>query len=831
MSATHLLPDVPAGRPTLVGRDRQLGAVARAVAGVRAGSARFVLIEGESGFGKSALLRAAAASVALWPTHSAVADENEAELPYGVLNQLLRQVEEEGDLEPILSGGIAPEVPAMIAGAALLNLIDAGEGATCITIDDAQWLDQRSADALWFAGRRSFRDRLLVLIAAHPEETPFLERMRLLVADEERGVRLSVGGLTVDHVSMLLKQRTGISPPRRLASGLVAATDGNPLHLQTLLNLAVSSSDPLGSLERMLQGTPPAVPGFRAVTQGTIERLRPAARAVIEIVAVLQDTAAIPDIAAIAERYGGFDVTGADIDEASATGLVTLTADDSAVVMPHERVRAVIVRGITLQARRELHAEAGQVIGGARGLDHRAHAAAEPDDALAEELETAARQAAEEHQVDRAFRYARWSALLSTALPDKERRTIDAGVHAVASGRFDLLATAVGEFENLSTGPERELLLGNAALASGDVALGIRHLHRAAASKRVTSLRARTMQAVANQTLAEMTRLMDDFEPSVRHSRTVIDALPELRRSEEDDTTGGFDLDELEAHAVSSNALAAWQSGAADVGHDRLTTLITDARERGGLQPAHAVLLLTRGSLLRQQHRLPEAIADLEEGLALADLGRPELSPNGRIDLALARFRNGEWDAAAAAATAAASISGDVENPWVRASAYAVAALVPAARGDAESAERWLAEAEAMPAALRSPGYRRLADFARALTARASGDSATAVLLARQAIEREPVHAQIERDWWQQLLTEALGSANVPAADPLAVLSSREREVAHLAALGLTNREVAGKLFVSVKGVEYHMGNVLAKLGLSSRRGIRGVLEETRGSP
>jgi DNA-binding NarL/FixJ family response regulator len=816
MSATRLPPDVPAVSPTLLGRDRQLGAVAR--------SARFVLIEGESGFGKSALLRAAASSVSLGPTRSAIADENEAELPYGVLNQLLRQVEEDGDLDPLLSGGIAPDVPVMVAGAALLNLIDASEGATCITIDDAQWLDQRSADALWFAGRRSFRDRLLVLIAARPEETPFLERMRLLVADEERGVRLAVGGLNVDHVATLLKQRIGFSPPRRLASGLVAATDGNALHLQTLLNQAVAGPDPFGTLDRMLKGTPPAAPGFRTVTQETLGRIRPAARAVIEIVAVLHDIAAITDIAAIAERYGGYDLTGADIDEASATGLVALTADDSAVVMPHERVRAVIIRGLSLQAKQELHAAAGRVIGGFRGLDHRAHAAAEPDDALADELDAAAGLAADEHQVDRAFRYARWSALLSTSHSDKERRTIDAGVRAIAARRPDLLVAARPDFENLSRGSEREVLLGNAALASGDIASALQHLELAVESSRMGGPRARMMRVMAHQTLAEIALLGDEFQRSFRHSTAGLDVLSGLRLSPERTGAVGIDVEELEAIAVSMRALAAWQSGLADTGQGQLDELVTEA-QRGTLRPRHAVLVLTRGHLHRHQGRLPEAIIDLELGIALADHGRPELSTYGRIELALAQFRNGQWDAAAATAAAAVSISDDVEYPGARASAYAVAAIVPAARGDGETAANWLAEADAMPALPGSNGYRRLADFARALMARASGDPTTAVFLARRAIARDPVHAQIERDWWQQLLAEALGPANPPTADPLAVLSSREREVAHLAAQGLTNREVAGKLFVSVKGVEYHMGNVLAKLGLPSRRGIRGVIE------
>lgn len=824
MPATRLPPDVPTASPTLLGRERQLAAVAGAVARVRAGSAQFVLIEGESGFGKSALLRAAAATVALWPTRSAIADENEADLPYGVLNQLLRQVEAERDLEPILGGGIAPDVPAMVAGAALLNLIDGSEGATCITIDDAQWLDQRSAEALWFAGRRSFRDRLLVLIAARPEETPFLERMRLLVADEDRGVRVRVDGLSVDSAAALLKRRTGVSAPRRLVSALVAATDGNALHLQTLVNQAVCGTDPLGALQRMLQGTPPAAPGFRSVTRQTLAGLPPAARAVVEIVAVLHDTVAIPDLSAIGRHYAGIEITGRAIDEASETGLVSLTPDDSAVRMPHERVRAVLAGGLTLQAKQAIHKAAGRVIGGARGLSHRASAAAGPDDALAAELDAAAELAADEHQVERAFRYARWSALLSSTSQDRERRTIDAGVHAVAGRRLDLLATAVDEFENLGTSSEREVLLGSAALAVGDVAAASERLELAAESSGIVTPRARVMRAVAHQTLAELTLIDDQMASSLRHAAEVLDLLAELRRSSAEPVVAGFNLDELEANAVAWQSVAAWQAGLPDPGGTRLDELIATATSNG-LQPRDAVLLIARGHLRRQQRRLASAFADLEAGIALADLGRADLSVYGRIELILACFRDGRWDAAAATATAAASIADDVANPGLRASAYTVAALVPAARGDRQAAEEWLAEAEAMPAPLQTHGYRRLTDFARALLARATGDQATAAFLARRAIASEPMHAQIEHEWWQELLSESLGPDTPPANDALAVLSSREREVAHLAAQGLTNREVAGRLFVSVKGVEYHMGNVLAKLGLSSRRGIRAVIE------
>lgn len=830
MSATRLPPDATAPAPTLIGRDRQLAGIARAVARVRAGRAQFVLIEGESGFGKTALLQAGVETVPLWPLRAAVADEHEADLPYGVLNQLLAEVDDQDQLEPVLHGGISPDVPPMVAGAALLTLIDTSEGATCVTIDDAQWMDQRSAEALWFAGRRSFRDRLLVIITARPEETAFLERMRGLVADDERGVRLSVGGLTVDQVSTMIRRRTGFPTPRRLATSLVAATDGNALHVQTILSQVASGSDPLGSLDRLLAGTPPAAPGFRALTRETVDALSPAARAVLEVVAVLNDVSRITDVAAVASRYGGHEVETADIDEAMATGLICLASDDGAIRMPHQRVRAVIVGDLPLQAKRELNAAAGQVIGGHRGLGHRVHAAAGPDDALASELDEAAALAAASHEIERAFRYARWAASLSSGPAEKERRTVDAGIYALSARRVGLLVQAIHDFENLSAGAEREVLLGTAALASADIVHGRQHLVRATGRRSARGVRARSLQAAANDLLGQLALAEDDFDGSLQFSAAALDIIASLRADTALVAEGTMlDLDEVKSSAVCCSVQASWQAGSGADGVERIDQLIAVAA-RTGLLPKHGILFLARGAIRRQQARLAEAIADLEAGIALTDLGRPELAPYGRIELALAQFRNGEWDAAAATAAAAASLADDIENPWLHSTSYAIAAIVPAARGDRDAAEAWLAEAETGPEPARSASVRRLGTLARVLAARAAGDTTTVIGLTRRAIAGEPVNSQIERAWWQELLAEALSPSTSPAAsapvpDALAVLSNREREVAHLAAQGLTNREVAQKLFVSVKGVEYHMGNVLAKLGLTSRRGIRPLIE------
>ncbi|MBG6238575.1 DNA-binding CsgD family transcriptional regulator [Mycetocola sp. CAN_C7] len=831
MPQSRLPPEPAADLVAPLGRERQLAGIARAVENVQNGRAQFILIEGESGFGKTALLRAAARSVEDWPLRAAVADENETELPYGVLNQFLAGLDEPENLGSILGGGVAPDVSPMVAGAALLDLIDSSEGATCVTIDDAQWMDAQSAEALWFAGRRSFRDRLLVVITARPEETAFLERVRHLVADGERGIHLLVGGLSVDHVAELVRRRTGLPTPRRLATRLHAASDGNALHVQAILAQAASGADPLESLERVLTGTPPAAPGFRAITRETLRQLNPSARAILEVVAVLNSSATLTDIAAVASQFGGHDLTTADFDEALATGLITLSDNDEAVRMPHQRVRAVIVGDLSLQSTRSLHAAAGQVIGGHRGLAHRVHAAQGPDEELAVELDHAASLASGSHEVERAFRYARWAASLSRRPDDKERRTVDAGVYALAARRIGLLGPAVPDFENLRAGPERDVLLGNAALARADRISARQHLLAAASADVAATVRAQSMRASAAETLAQLALLEEDFDDSLRFAASALGAVKALDSLGLVSGFAALDIREMENNALCWGVLASWQRDGLADSLERLEELIAEAG-RTGHRPEHSILFLTRGFIRRQQGRLSDAITDLETGIGLADLGRPELAPYGRIELAVTSFRKGEWDDAATAAAAAASLADDIQNPWLRATAHAVAAVVPAARGDAVAVDAWIAAAESGPEQTRTPAVERLARLARVLLARAAGDRDTVISLTAEALDTDPRNAQVEREWWAELLEEARTPAQAAhPSDPLAILSNREREVAHLAAQGLTNREVAQKLFVSVKGVEYHMGNVLAKLGINSRGGIRVLLDGRRAQP
>ncbi|MFU8946535.1 AAA family ATPase [Mycetocola zhadangensis] len=812
--------------PVLYGRARQLSAIARAAAAVEKHKAQFVLIEGESGFGKTALLREGMKSLPNWPRHLAVGDAYERSLPFGVLNQLLAPFDQ-SQLSPILANGIDPTVSTLRVGAELLALTDASEGATIIAIDDAQWIDEQSARALWFVGRRSLHDRLLILIAARPANTDFLNHIRRLVVDGERGIRLEVAGLTPENVVELASERSGLRLPRLTAQRLADATAGNALHVLAMLEYAATNPDPVVEIERRLgDGILPLAPGYDAITRESLDRLGAPAHTLIHLLAVLDGRVTVHQLSAAA-AYLGTPMVDDAIDEAVRSGLVDASDKDGQLELRlhHQRIGDAVLAQLSIRERQELHRAAAQVVGGDRGLSHRVRASTGPDDELAGLLEREAKEAIRHHEPERSVRYSLWAASLSSSPVDWQRRLVRAGLASVATRRFGLLVRAIPEIINLPVGVERDLLIGSAAIAMDDIQLARTSLLRAASGTRDTLWEA-AIVAVASEVLATLEIERRRFDVALRACGSALSAIDAVHAHPDFDfdILEGVDLSELRGTALTWKALARWRSGEDDDIAADLSEHLAEAATTG-FRSHHAVMLVVRGAIRRQEGRLDEAITDLEEGITLADVLRPSIAPYGRIELALAQFRQGRWDEAATTATIAVSLADDFGGAWTHGASHAVAALVPAARGERETVEAFLDEATStLPGSDKS-----LLMLVDAVAARAAGDRPSVIRIARLALAMEPPRAQIEHTWWQELLDEAMRpphpTTKPSVRDPLSVLSGREREVANLAAQGLTNREVAQRLFVTVKGVEYHMGNVLAKLHLTSRRGIRHLLD------
>ena len=220
----------------LVGRDAERAVASIAIDHALAGSPQLVVVEGEPGVGKSALARAIAeampaGSVVLW----ARSEEVERQLDFGVVDQLIREAGAAGLSSPptIQRGGARPD--PLVVGEVILGLAEehSRDRALLVVIDDAQWADLASVQALSFVYRRLHDRRALLVIVRRPGAVN-LEPFDRLVRDG-RGHRLRLAPLNVPAVIDLVRSRTGLTLTARAAERLHEHTGGNPLETLALL--------------------------------------------------------------------------------------------------------------------------------------------------------------------------------------------------------------------------------------------------------------------------------------------------------------------------------------------------------------------------------------------------------------------------------------------------------------------------------------------------------------------------------------------------------------------------------------------------------------------
>src|SRR5262245_42107586 len=199
-----------------------------------------LVLRGEAGIGKTALLDYAAEHAESMTVVRALGVESEAQLEFSGLLELcwpLRDALDElpehqaGVLRSALGIAPAEEHDRFSVGAATLSLLAAAAEANpiCVLVDDAQWLDAASQEALVFATKRLHADRVAILFAARDgEEPPF----------DAPGVEsMSLTGLPRDAAGELLARADGSALAPEVADRLYEATRGNPLALIELPGL------------------------------------------------------------------------------------------------------------------------------------------------------------------------------------------------------------------------------------------------------------------------------------------------------------------------------------------------------------------------------------------------------------------------------------------------------------------------------------------------------------------------------------------------------------------------------------------------------------------
>ncbi|WP_350281511.1 AAA family ATPase [Kribbella sp. HUAS MG21] len=403
----------------LIGRDTERRVIEQLVAGARVGAAGVLLVTGEPGIGKTALLDEAAALAGGLQVLRARGTEAERELPFAALLQLLRPALAGLDRIPgpqrsALTSALAlgPGRPAdrYAVGAATLSLLCryAENSPLALLVDDAHLLDRPSAEALLFAARRLVADPIAMVIAARSQEPhPF----------EADLPRLQLEGLPLDAARQIVRHL-----PTELVEQLHQTVAGNPL---ALLELA---DDP-DRLHRMPPGVPVPVPAMLAEAFASrANRLSADARTAL-LVAALDD----PELAAVSRVCAELGVDVSALEEAEAAGLVFLR--DGEVQWRHPLVRSAIYTGADPAARRTAHrAVARSTPDPDRQAWHLSEAVLGADDDVAAGLVRAAEHATARgaHAVA-ATAYER-AGRLSNHLPDRAIRLVAAGEAAWSAG-------------------------------------------------------------------------------------------------------------------------------------------------------------------------------------------------------------------------------------------------------------------------------------------------------------------------------------------------------------------------------------------------------------
>ncbi|HKF75377.1 MAG TPA: AAA family ATPase [Candidatus Dormibacteraeota bacterium] len=431
----------------LWGRDRETAAIDRVLEAARAGHGGGLLLRGEPGAGKTALLAAAAERAHGMIVLTADGAEAETALPYAWLHQLLRRVLHRLHRLPepqVLALGVALGLQAgaapdrFMVSLAVLTLLSevAGERPLLCLLDDVQWVDRPSLDVVRFVARRIQSDPVALIAAVRAGEDTLLDAAGIDV--------LTVGGLDPAAADALLDERWGEQLGPTVRQALVRATAGNPLALVELpagltpgqLAAREALPDPLplaGDLERMFLD--------RA------RRLPPAQRTLLLLCAA-EGSGSLATIARAADDLG----IGASSVQLAGD---LLRVEGSTVVFRHPLVRSAVYHGAAPAGRRAAHlalaaASEGRDDEADRRAWHLAQAAQGPDEEVAAELERSADRALRRSGHAAAALALERAAELSQSAEHRSRRLVAAAGAAWHGGDTPRSGALVDQAERLA---------------------------------------------------------------------------------------------------------------------------------------------------------------------------------------------------------------------------------------------------------------------------------------------------------------------------------------------------------------------------------------------
>ena len=373
----------------LLGRRSECAALDELVASVRAGPSRALLLRGEAGVGKSALLEYLVQHASGCGIARAAGVESEMELAFAGLHQLCAPFVDRLERLPGpqrealgtafgVRDGDAPD--RFLVGLAVLSLLSdvAEERPLVCVVDDAQWLDGASAQALAFVARRLGAESVgLVLAVREPAGERHLEGLAELV----------VGGLDDRDARALLEAVVAGPLDERVRDRIVAETRGNPLALLELPR-GLTPAELAGGFG--LDGGPALAGRIEERFQERLAELPPATRLLLLVAAAEP----VGDPLLVWKAAAELGIEGGAAGPATAAGLVELGAQ---VRFRHPLVRSAVYRAAAPDDQRRVHEALAEATDAGVDPDrrawHRAQATAGLDEDVAAELERSAGRA------------------------------------------------------------------------------------------------------------------------------------------------------------------------------------------------------------------------------------------------------------------------------------------------------------------------------------------------------------------------------------------------------------------------------------------------------
>jgi DNA-binding CsgD family transcriptional regulator/tetratricopeptide (TPR) repeat protein len=417
--------------PTLRGRADECATLDAFLADVRRGESRSLVLWGEAGIGKTALLRYLIDSAADVAVVRAVGVESEMELAFASLHQvcapLLGRLDElpppqRRALQIVFGLSADPPPDRFLVALGVLSLLsDAAEQRPLLcVIDDAQWLDQASALTLAFVARRLLAEPVGIVFAAREP------------GEELRHVpELEVRGLVDDDARALLDSVIRFKLDERVRERIIAETRGNPLALLEL---------PQGLTATQLAG------GFGlAEAQGLTGRIE---QSFVRRIEALPDDARRLLLVAAAEPVGDplllrtaaerLGIGPEAAETAEEQGLLTLREH---VTFRHPLVRSAVYRSAPVAERRAVHlalaAATDKEVDPDRRAWHLAAAATLPDEDVASELERSAGRAQARGGFAAAAAFLQRSVALTADPARRAARALAAAQASLQAGAFD----------------------------------------------------------------------------------------------------------------------------------------------------------------------------------------------------------------------------------------------------------------------------------------------------------------------------------------------------------------------------------------------------------